>query len=104
MPASLATLEKIYKPTSGQLIDVKDEMMHLTRRLIKEYGEDDVKAIMLKDYALMNTYQLLLDMIEIAKKEVAQSIEGPHRSPSFSDPKCTYHKSYNLIYHLGVSG
>ncbi|KAF2295729.1 hypothetical protein GH714_033749 [Hevea brasiliensis] len=54
---------------------IEEEIKELMKRMVKVYGEDDIKVIMLQDFPLINVYEMMLEVIEVENKEIARRSE-----------------------------
>ncbi|XP_058009195.1 uncharacterized protein LOC131183137 [Hevea brasiliensis] len=95
IPPSLATLKIMYQLTRSQLVDLKEEIKQLMKRIMKAHKEDEIKVIMLQDFPLINVYEMMMQFIEMEKKEAARKIEEVQISDT------SYENVINCIYFYG---
>lgn len=62
----------MYQLTRGQLLDLKDEIKHLLKRMVKLYGKENIRVLMLQDYPLINMYKMMMELVECEKKDAAK--------------------------------
>lgn len=60
----------MYQLTRGQLLDLKDEIKHLLKRMVKLYGEENIRVLMLQDYPLINVYEMMMKLIKNYKNKL----------------------------------